>query len=181
MLGSYLNPKSRTVFLDLDIGRASALPEKWKNEPDLSKHQNAILKWASDEGFDLMGTEYEAKDSKRVFALRSIGMRAWELGDHRWKHTFDDITLGELESEGLPTGELLLHRDPDTTEFDPLATATFLYMTKEGTPGLLYVGVEVQDDSQKPGGIAQGDLEHDPVGFEKGRRFGFSYLVDLGE
>lgn len=30
ILGSYVNPKTRHSFLDLDTGRASGLPEKWR-------------------------------------------------------------------------------------------------------------------------------------------------------
>ncbi len=62
---------------------------------------------------------------------------------------------------------------------DHLATASFLVITREGTPGLIYLGVEVNDDSLRPGKISNGDHELDPVAFYKGRRFAYTYLVPI--
>jgi hypothetical protein len=179
VLESVLNPASKTVFYDFDTGRASELPERWRAAQDIAGRLDEIVAWARQEGFDLMGTEYTPpNDAQPVFALRSIGMQTWELAANRWKMRSDDVTLESLEAEGRPAGELLLHRDNERgngekDRFDPQATATFLYLTREGTPGLLFVGVEVQDDNLKPGGAMAADVELQPIAFRKGRRFGF--------
>jgi hypothetical protein len=41
------------------------------------------------------------------------------------------------------------------------------------------VGVEVFDDTLKPGGISKGDNELNPVAFNKGRRFGWREFEEL--
>ena len=61
----------------------------------------------------------------------------------------------------------------------PKATATFFYITREGTPGLLFVGIEVKDDSLKPGGVRQGDDEPSPIAVYKGRRFAYSEFEEV--
>lgn len=179
VLESVLEPKSRCVFYDLDTGRKAALPEKWRDVKNIESQLDEILAWAAGEGFDMMGTEYLAPDGQRYYAMRGIGLRAWELTADRWKKEIGDITIESLEHEGTPVDGLLLHFDKQTGSIDPKAIAPFFFITREGTPGLLFVGIEVKDNSLKPGGITQGDNELDPIAFEKGRRFGFVDFEEL--
>lgn len=175
ILESVLNPDSKIVFYDFDTGRAAALPERWRKTEKIEARLDEITAWALGEGFDLMGAEYVMPgDGRRYFALRSLGMRAWELGRKRWKMQADNITLEELQAQGTPASGLVLHHNEQTDSFDPKAITTFLFITREGTPGILFVGVEVQDDSLQPGQPASGDSELKPIAFKKGRRFGFS-------
>jgi beta-lactamase regulating signal transducer with metallopeptidase domain len=169
----------RTVFKDLDTGRQSSLPARWTGQELNEDHIGEILAWAASEGYDLMGDEYLTPEGQRIYAIRPIGLQAWELGKDRWKASFDRITLGELQQEGKPIDNWLLHVDRTTGTIDAETTASFLYVTKQGTPGLLHVGVEVQDDTLKPGGPTTGDTELKPVAFRKGRRFGTSTLVPV--
>lgn len=180
VLESVFNPESKVVFYDLDTGRNTGLPDRWRDAKNIEGQMAEITAWARKEGFDLMGTEMVPPDGgKRVFAVQSLGLRAWELGAQRWKMESKDITLEELREEGAPAGELLLHRDPQSGQIDPRAIASFLYITQEGTPGLLFVGVEVQDDRLQPGGVAQGDNELRPIAFRKGRRFALKGFTEL--
>ena len=179
VLESVFDPKPHLSFYDLDTGRAAELPEKWRDPKTVQSHLDEILAWAANEGFDLMGVEYVAPDGERTYALRAIGLRAWELGRDRWKMDSEDIMLETLQKEGTPVEGLLLHRDIDTKAIDPKAIATFFYITREGTPGLLFVGIEVKDDSLKAGGFSRGDNELDPIAFQKGRRFGYREFEEV--
>ncbi|MGH7137043.1 MAG: hypothetical protein ACREHD_14985, partial [Pirellulales bacterium] len=86
VLENVLNPKSKTVFYDFDTGRVSDVPTRWREAKNMEAQLDEIIAWARQEGFDLMGSEYASPDGgERVFALRSIGLSAWELGSHRWK------------------------------------------------------------------------------------------------
>lgn len=124
-----------------------------------------------------MGTEYEDKEGRKTYALRSLGMHAWELAADRWKTSFTDVTLEDLQSQGRPAGKFLFHQTGEGDEIAPRERATFLFITRHGTPGILYVGVEILDDTLKPGGFLMGDTELDPVGFHKGRRFAYDPLM----
>jgi beta-lactamase regulating signal transducer with metallopeptidase domain len=180
ILESVLNPKAKKVFYDFDTGRVGALPQKWRTSPDIAAQIDEIVTWASQEGFDLMGTEYVSPaNGEHTYALKPIGLRVWELSKERWKMTSKDITVEQLQAEGTPTDGLLFHHDRTTEAIDPKSIGSFLYLTREGTPGLLYVGIEVKDDSLKEGIITTGDDELDPVAFRKGRRFAFTHLEEL--
>ncbi|MGH7138568.1 MAG: hypothetical protein ACREHD_22700 [Pirellulales bacterium] len=182
-LESALNRQSEFVFYDFDTGRRSSLPDRWRAAKNIEDKLDEIVAWARREGFDLMGTQYASPNSdERVFAIRSLGLRAWELGKHRWKMRSEDITLEELQAEGTPAEELLFHREGENGASDPKASASFLYITRQGTPGLLFVGVEVQDVNLEDGAIEAGlvdDFELHPIGFCKGRRFGWKDFEEL--
>lgn len=181
ILESVRNPQANEVFYDFDIGRAGTLPKRWKEGGDIASHEKEIVLWATLQGFDLMGTEYLTPDGKSVFALRSLGMQTWELPRERWKAEEKEVTLKSLQELGRSAGPYLLHRPAGSDLFAPEEHAPFLFITRHGTPGLLFVGIPVLDDSQKTGRISTGDDELDPVHFWKGRRFGFSVLEPVGE
>ena len=179
ILQSVLDAEAKHVFYDLDTGRAASLPHKWRKAANIEAELDAIVAWAKSEGFDLMGVEYTPPGGEqRVFALRSIGLRAWQLGKERLKRQTDDLTLEALQAEGTPAGDLLLYYDQQTKQFDPKATASFFYVTRDGSPGLLFVGVEVLDTRVVLGVPVSGDSELNPVGFFKGRRFGYNNFVE---
>jgi hypothetical protein len=91
------------------------------------------------------------------------------------------MTFEELKAEGTAASELLLHYDREHKRFEPKETATFLFKTREGTAGLLFVGIDVHDDSLQPGGVSRGDNELEPVAFYKGRRFAWTPFEELPE
>lgn len=182
-LTSVFNSTADQTFYDLDTGRVAGLPQKWRGSKNIEPLLDEIAAWAAGEGYDLMGTETTADDGQRYYALLGIGLKAWELDAKRWKSTPGDITVEGLQAEGSPSKGLLLHFDADKQAIDPRATAPFFYITREGTPGLLFVGIEVKDDSLKPGmkhGAARpADHELDPIDFNKGRRFGYSEFEEV--
>ncbi|MCR9232731.1 MAG: carboxypeptidase regulatory-like domain-containing protein [bacterium] len=166
------------VFYDLDTGRATALPERWRNQKLSDELLKEIREWAAGQGYDMLGDEIKGEEGQTQFVLRPIGLRTWELPKSRWKETLDQTSIDALQAEGRANQQdLLVSFDPETSKARPLDTVTFFYITREGTPGILYVGIEVQDDSLKPGGFMTGDNELNPVAFRKGRRFGLNRLV----
>ena len=176
---SVFDPAANVVFHDLDTGRSAGLPQKWRNTKRIEPQLDEIVAWAAGEGFDIMGTEYVSpRDRQRSFAIRPIGLRAWELGKERWKMSSTDVTLESLQAEGTPASDLLLHFDRGSGSFDPPATATFLYITREETPGLLFVGVPVKDTNVKIGELMADDEERKSSHFFKGRRFGWTVLEE---
>ena len=127
----------------------------------------------------MLGDEIKGEEGQTQFVLRPIGLRTWELPKSRWKESLEQTSIDALQAEGRANKQdLLVSFDPETSKARPLDTVTFFYITREGTPGILYVGIEVQDDSLKTGDVSTGgDNELNPVAFRKGRRFGLNRLV----
>jgi len=110
--------------------------------------------------------------------MTPLSFQAWQLPDEMWKKDRAKVSINELSQIGREvTSDWLLFTDPKTQAVDPNARAPFVYITREGTPGILYVEIPVVDDSPKLGGVSRGDDELNPIAFRKGRRFGMKGLV----
>lgn len=179
MLQSALEPGARTVFIDFDTGRTSDLPERWHAQRDNLPFDEIEL-WAAEEGFDMVGIRIPTGVAEeQVYVLQSLGMKVWQVDDKRWKTQPSKITLAELLNEGQEVDKYLIRKTDNAS--DPFGKASYLAITREGTPIMLYVGIQVLDDSLKPGGfIGDDDRELDPVAFHKGRRFAFSVFESAG-
>jgi hypothetical protein len=172
----------REVFYDLDTGRMVPLPDQFKALPDDPYRLDKIQNWAAQEGFDLMGTTYQpAGEEKRFYAIRGLGLTAWEIDTTRYKSIDLEIKKDTPMIMGRPAGGLLLHFDITRNAYDPAANAAFLFLTREATYGVLFVGVEVTDTNVKIGEPSRGDQALNPIGFYKGRRFSFQIVVDNAE
>jgi hypothetical protein len=148
------------------------LPEGLRAITDVSHRMDEIQAWSANEGFDLMGTEYISEgEQKSNYFIRALGLTAWEIDTGRWKTLEQEVTLPGPWKMGRPAGGLLVHFDVDRKQFDEKAPATFLFQTREGAHGVMFVGVEVHDTNVKLGERMPANVDMHPVGFKKGRRF----------
>jgi len=178
VLESVRNPKAKYVFLDLDTGRQSGLPDHLRAPAGEPERLDDIRAWAAREGFDLMGTEYRAPGgSKQHYVLRGLGLNLWQIKTERWRRLETELRSDTPLDMGTRTDGLLARFDAVRGRYVPEETATFLFQTREGGHGAIFVGVEVHDDSLQPGGISKGDHELNPVAFCKGRRFAYYSLI----
>ncbi len=182
LLESVRNPRAKDVFYDLDTGRTCALPESLRGPAGQPERLDDILAWAAREGFDLMGTEYTPPGAtKPHFVLRSLGLSAWQIQTERWKTLETELQENRPLDMGTRTDGLLARFDIARGQYAPQETATFLFQTREGGHGVLFVGVEVHDTNLAAGGPATEDLDLSPVGFHKGRRYAYALIEQRGE
>ena len=180
LLQSIFSPESKRVFYDIDTGQFAELPEKWRGQSDLESKQDEIIAWVQSEGYDLMGTESVSdNDGQRVFVIRGIGLEAWERGPEQLKQTANAVTLEMLKEGRRSAADLLIHHDTNTDKDVPGEKTSFLVVTREGTVAFLFVGVEVRDDSEKPGHFFIGDRDLNPRSTSKGRRFSLQFLHEM--
>ena len=166
------NEKYAFEFLDLDTGRNSPAPEQWRDKQLSDADVANLLGWAANEGFDLTCDQHETEDGTRHYVVRGIGLKAWQLDEKSWK---DDVLCkwGELATAGRSVvDDWLIPFVKEKGILDPAGKAPFLVVTREGSPVLIYVGVEITDDSAKGGGFVTFDSPDDHVGSAKGRRLG---------
>jgi beta-lactamase regulating signal transducer with metallopeptidase domain len=175
------NPRYEIGFeqlYDLDTGRHAQLPQKWRSRVLSADNIADITAWATSEGFDIMGDEYKDADGTSVYAIRGIGLEAWQLPDSRWKSLPRDFKVADFQTEGhRVTDNWLLFKDRITGKLESQQHAPFFVVTREGTVGVIYIGIPVIDDSLQSGGHFSGDDELNPIAFTKGRRFGFEGLA----
>jgi hypothetical protein len=124
------------TFKDLDTGREI----KWPKElPELAKAKGEEIKtFAAKEGFDLRGIEYKPTGSDRsYYVLQGLGLRAWQVDNSLYDKIESDLRAEKLPDLDRPASELLIDYDPVTKTYHPENRATFLFVTRDGTTGIL--------------------------------------------
>jgi RNA polymerase sigma factor (sigma-70 family) len=171
---------AKHVFVDLDTGRAAALPEKFRAEAGKPERLDDIIAWAEEEGYDLMGTEYTPPGGDDPhYVIRGLGLTTWQIDAGRRNTLEDEIKADKpLEMGKQASGRLLAPFDAAAGKYMADETGLFLFRTREGGHGWIFVGAEVHDDTLQPGIPVQRDLDLSPVGFVKGRRYAYSLVWD---
>jgi RNA polymerase sigma factor (sigma-70 family) len=173
---------AKCVFWDLDTGRSAALPEKFRTAAGKPERLDDIIAWAEEEGYDLMGTEYTPPGGEPHYVIRGLGLTAWQIDTGRRQTLEAEIKADKpLEMGKQVGGGLLAPFDAAAGKYRADETGLFLFRTREGGFGWIFVGVEVRDDTQPlplgAGGL-RGDLELNPVGPAKGRRWAYTLVWD---
>ncbi len=124
------------TFKDLDTGRVIKWP---KDLPEPSKASGPeIAAFAATEGFDLRGVEYTPPGSNQsYYALQGLGLRAWQVDNSFYGRIELDLRKDKPPDLDRPAGDLLMDYDPITKTYHPENKATFLFVTREGTTGIL--------------------------------------------
>ncbi len=132
------------TFKDLDSGVEIRWPE---DLPDASKAKgDEIAAFAAREGYDLRGTEHTAPESGRsYYAIQGLGIRAWQIDNIRFDTIEQDLKGGKPPKLDRPARDLLIDVDRKTGVYHPENKATFLFVTRDGTTGVLQVTGLVTD------------------------------------
>ena len=174
-------PLGTLVFLDLDTNRVGSLPKHLRAPKLEPERMDEISAWAAREGYDVMGTEYTAPgDKKSHYVLRSLGLTAWQIKTDLWDTIVEELIKPEAPALGPPAAGLLAQFDEAKGEYAPKEFATYLFITREGGYGALFVGAEVTDTGLKPGtpALPARETERSNVGFIRGRRLSYRLVED---
>lgn len=176
--GATLSPaieKGRYVhhFCDLDTGYQPKWPTDFpRDESKLDPHQ--LDKWADANGVDLMCVKYKAPNGSESFVLKSFGMKAWEITPRDLRNIDRLVAAGKLP-QGHEMDGLLMHYDEGTKTHDPGVNAAFIYITKEGSIGVIEVTdriTQTADLTGRPAGAAPTG-----VGFFKGVKYNLKSII----
>ena len=177
VIGMVLSPtieagEHTEYFYDLDTGASPRWPAHIpRDEARLDRKQ--LADWAEERGVDLMCVTHRAADGTQTFVLRSFGMTAWEISARDLRN-LDKLIAAGTPPKGHDAGELLMHQDEGSKRSVPDANAPFLYVTREGSMGLIETTDRVTRTADLTGGLG------DPpagVGFHRGVRFNLKSII----
>lgn len=164
-------------FIDLDTSRCLGWPQMAAAPNTQTISIEDVCAWAGGEGMDLVGVKYSLPGSSKVYyALRAIGLQAYEISNERWDTIADELRSGAPLDFGRPAGGLLIHQDEANGGYIPNRKATFLFITREGTPGILrVVGQVVEPGASESAENTAGTKEDALEAFRK--RYGLTERV----
>ena len=120
-----------------------------------------------------MCVTHRSPDGTETYVLRALGMKVREIDSRDLRNLDKLIAAGKLP-EGRPVGELLMHYDAKSQQLVPDANAAFLYITREGSMGVIETTDRVTrtaDLTGRPSGPSPG------VGFHTGVRFNLKAII----
>ena len=173
-LASVLSPSGHFVFRDLDTGLRGDLPEQFRK---LSRDQrieqmDRIIAWARKYGFDLMGSEVE-HDGVSTYVIRAIDMEISEIS----KNDFDKPTsMNAMASRGRKIEKIIAHFDAAAEKYDYSAAGYFCFVTSEGVPGKMLLGVPITSTNLIAGFSDHTRNEFMHTGIYLGRRYALKWL-----
>lgn len=151
-------------FLDLDTGRQPGWPEALGDWSQKGASLEALWVWASQEGMDLAGMTYRTPGSEMdYYYLRGVGLQAWEIPNERWDRIAEEVRQDRPLELGRPAGDTLMHYDSQQGGYIPNRRATFLFITREGTPGILRLSTQVFAPGSHPAPAVASTAQSDPV------------------
>lgn len=126
--------------LALSLNRKISLPPLSTGTNQALPEVEAVAAWAARAGADLLGCLYQDKASGRtIYAARTLGLQAWEVPNDHWDRIEQEVSRDALPTLDAPAAEWLLHYDPDRRHYDPETKATFLFITRDGTQGIVRI------------------------------------------
>jgi hypothetical protein len=159
--------------LDLDTGYAPKWPAKFpRDEAKIDSKQLAA--WAAENGVDLMCKTHVAADGTQTFVLNALGMQVWEISE-RDRRNIDRLIAAGTLPQGRAVDELLMHYDAEAKQYVPNANAAFIYITREGSMGLIETTDRITRTADLTGQFAGG--EPTGVGFFKGVKFNLKTII----
>jgi hypothetical protein len=156
-----------THFWDLDTGFHPRWPAHIPRD-QTKLDQKQLAAWAGENGVDLMCVAHPGIDGSWTYVLRGFGLKAWELSPRDLRNLDILIAAGKLP-EGREVGELLMHYDPEKQELIADANAAFLFVTRDGSFGV--IETITADLTGTAGNPPRG------VGFFEGVRFNLKTII----
>jgi hypothetical protein len=158
-------------FCDLDTGYAPRRPKAIARD-EAADDSKQLADWAIESGVDLMCVTHRLPDGTQTYVLRALGMQVREISARDLRNFDRMIAEGRLP-EGRPVGELLMHFDNESQQLVPDANAAFLFVTREGSMGV----IETTDRITATGDLRGLASSPRGVGFHKGVRFDLKEII----
>jgi hypothetical protein len=159
-------------FIDLDTGASLRWPAGIPRD-EARLDQKQLAAWAEANGVDLTCVTHRAPDGTETFVLRSFGMKVWEISSRDLRNIDKLIAAGTLP-KGHDSGELLLHYDDQLKRSMPDANGAFIYVTREGSMGLIETTDRVTRTADLTGTFGAPPAG---VGFHTGVRFNLKWII----
>ncbi len=155
-------------FLDLDSGRQPNPPSELIKNSSGNEPSKELLAWAEREGVDLVTITVKPSGSdKSYYAFKPLDMKVWRIENDRYEHLQQELSKGKKIELPAPWQGLLATVDEKTGKYGDKLTASFLFITKEGTCGAIQLRAPLSGGPYTGGGlryqfIYEGDAEKLP-------------------
>jgi hypothetical protein len=130
--------------LQLVLNRSVDLPQSFFQTNTTRAWLDQVTAWAARAGVDVLGDEYcDRQSGQRYYCLRAVGLQAWEIPNENWSRIEQEVGRDDLPPLTAPAGDLLMHYDSVLSRYLPEKRATFLFIARDGSQGILRITGQV--------------------------------------
>ena len=159
----------KACFIDLDTRREAGWPDEL---PPLGKTQlesPELLAWARREGFDVVGITHTPEgETKPLYCLMPFDLRAWRISEAQHR-LLPEMIVGERPYPlDQPVDLLVPQRKIPKPRDQNHSGDSFLFVTREGTAGLLRMTAQVTGTKDSTAYAYSDDEIFQDSGFHRG-------------
>lgn len=139
-----VNDTGEACFVDLDTRREAGWPDELAPLGKTRLDSPELLEWARREGFDVVGISHTPEGEKKpLYCLMPLDLEAWKITEDEHRE-LGDAVLGKQPYPLTRPVELLIPRRNVAKPRDPKHSGdSFLFVTREGTAGVLRLTAQV--------------------------------------
>jgi beta-lactamase regulating signal transducer with metallopeptidase domain len=164
-------------FLDLDTMREGGWPTSLPPMEKIGVDSPELSAWARHEGFDLVCMSYTPPgETQPLYCLKPLGMRVWKITRDELRELPKAMT-GNIPYPLSRPVELMIPQREVKLPFDNFSGDSFLYVTSEGTAGVVRMTAQVTD-TDYGGGAYSGNQEFSSSGYYRGAKVSLSTIVE---
>lgn len=167
-----VHDRGKACFVDLDTRRQADWPSELPQLVKMRLDSPELLAWARREGYDLVGiTHTPDGEEEPLYCLKPLDLRAWKIteGEHR---ELPDAVRGKRPYPLTKSVDLLIPRRTIPKPRDPKHSGdSFLFVTREGTAGVLRLTAQVTEAKNITGRFSSPDDVFKNEGFHRGVKY----------
>jgi beta-lactamase regulating signal transducer with metallopeptidase domain len=170
---------TRRCFVDLDTSRESGWPSALPPVGQLGENSQ-VLVWGRSQGFDMLGITYQPPGyDAPLYCLQPLDMKVWQITPEQ-QRDLPRAIRGEIPYPTENPVDRLIPRKEAYEGFNKqqLGGTAFLFLTSEGTAGLLRMTAQVTDTNVQFGRPASPNDQYSPTGFYRGVKLSFAIIAE---
>jgi hypothetical protein len=165
-------------FIDLDTHREGGWPKSLPPVNEVAVDSPELLAWARQEGFDVMCVTHTPKgETQPLYCLVPLAMHAWQITPNEHRALPDAMAGRQPYPLSRPVKLMVPQRQVKPPYDYEYGGDAFLFVTREGTAGVLRMTAQV-DETDSVGGAYSNDEMFGPTGFYRGAKISFGPMSE---
>jgi len=150
-------------FIDLDTMREGGWPTSLPPVDKIGVDSPEVLAWARKQGYDVMGITYTSPETgKPTYCLKPLDMQVWKITPQEHRDLPDAMAGHKAYPQSHPVDLMILQHEMKRPFDRKYGGDAFLFVTREGTAGLLRMTTQVTDTDNPTAEAYSGDEEFTP-------------------
>jgi beta-lactamase regulating signal transducer with metallopeptidase domain len=169
----------KQCFVDLDTMREGGWLASLPPIEKISIDSPELLAWARKQGYDIVGvTAKSPDDGKPIYCLQPLDMHVWKITADEHRHLADAMAGRRAYPLSHPVTLMIPQREVKRPYDNQFGGDSFLFVTREGTAGVIRMTAQVTEVRNLAGYALSDDDQFSSTGFYRGVKINFEAMTE---